>query len=229
MSLKLLVIDTNDAASAMMREAFRLKGADVHMAVDADTGLAMANKNLFDGIFIGMSAKDSNGVEIVQLLRQCSWNLKTPIVLLGRGARSQHLSQALRAGGSFFLPMPREKSGIVKVLNCTRNIMIEERRRYQRISLPMPIRCTVGVRELPHCLINNLSLSGMLLQADGSLKKRNGVDLYFKLDNISPSIELEGIVVRVDPLHRVGIRFVGMSPDIREHVKKRISKEVDSL
>lgn len=229
MSLKLLVIDTDDEASTMMREAFRLKGADVQMAVDADTGLSMANKALFDGIFIGMQANDSNGVEIVQLLRLCSWNLKTPIVLLGRGAKSQYLSQALRAGGSFFLPMPREKSGFMKALNCTRNIMIEERRRYQRISLPGPVRCSVGVRELRNCLIENISLSGLLLQADGTLKKRNKIDLHFKLDIISPSIDLEGIVVRVDPLHRVGVRFVGMSQDIREQVKKRISKDVDSI
>ncbi len=229
MPLKLLVIENDRSAAMLMTQVFTSQGADVQTVGDAAAASALTSQVKFDGIFLELSAADINGVELTQQIRKSSWNARTPIVLVSRNADAQAAARAFQAGGTFFLPRPLKQNAIRRALLSTRAVMIDERRRYSRISLASPLQCFAGARELTGCVASNLSSSGMLFEEDGSLSPQDKVRLSFRLEKGSPFIMARAFVVRVDEARHAGVRFVAMSDDDRERIRKRIAAEVDNL
>ena len=228
MPLKLLVVENERWAATLMAEVFTSQGADVQAASDAASALVLTSRFKFDGIFLELSLTGTDSIELTQSIRQSSWNTKTPIVLVSRNADSRAAARAFQAGGTFFLPRPLKQNAIRRALQSTRAVMIDERRRYSRIPLSSTIQCFVGARELPGCLARNLSSTGMLFEEDGTLNLQDKVRLLFRLEKRSPLVMARALVVRVDDERRAGVRFLAMSNEDRERIRKRIAVEVDN-
>jgi CheY-like chemotaxis protein len=229
MPLKLLVIENDRLAATLMTQVFVSQGADVQTAADATAASALARRIRFDGIFLELGLGSDNGVELTEQIRQSSWNTRTPIILVSRNADARAAARAFQAGGTFFLPKPLKQNAIRRALLSTRAVMLDERRRYSRISLSTPIQCFAGTRELYGCVAHNLSASGMLFQEDGSLTPHEEVRLQFRMEKTNAPIVARARVVRLDQEQRAGARFLAMSFDDRERILKRIAAEVDNL
>jgi CheY-like chemotaxis protein len=229
MPLKLLVIENDRSVAMLMTQVFLSHGADVQTAADATTASALTSRTRFDGIFLELGLAGGNGVELTEHIRQSSWNSRTPIVLVSRNADARAAARAFQAGGTFFLPKPMKQNAVRRALLSTRAVMFDERRRYSRILLGTPLECFVRSRELPGCVVHNLSSSGMLFEHDGSLNQRDEVRLLFRLEKAGSPVMARAVVVRLDGERRAGARFVAMSFDDREKILKRVAAEVDSL
>ena len=229
MPLKLLVIENDRSAAMLMTQVFLSHGAEVQTAADADAASALTSRTKFDGIFLELGLAGGNGVELTEHIRQSSWNSRTPIVLVSRTADARAAARAFQAGGTFFLPKPMKQNAVRRALLSTRAVMLDERRRYSRILLPTPVECFLRNRELPGCMVHNVSSSGMLFQHDGSLSPRDDVRLHFRIEKAASPVVARAVIVRVDGEQRAGARFVAMSFDDRERILKRVAAEVDNL
>jgi hypothetical protein len=107
--------------------------------------------------------------------------------------------------------------------------MFDERHRYSRIPLTIPIQCFVGARELPECKVRNLSSTGMLLAGDGTIHPREKVRLLFRLEENSPIIPARAQVVWVADDQLAGVRFLAIGTDDRKRIRTRIAAEIDNL
>lgn len=229
MPLKLLVIEGDKSASALMTQSFTSQGAEVYAVGDFDAASAMLHEAKFDGIFLDLSLPARGGIELMRRVRDSSRNSKTPVVLLGKSTDSRAAAEAFRAGGTFFLCKPLQRKALRQAFNSARPVMLNERRRYWRIPLSTPLQCLVGGRELSGCLTRNISLSGILVQDNEILQPHNKVLLSFRLAEAGPLIIVRGVVVRRDERGQVGVRFTSINPADHERILNRIAREVDNL
>jgi CheY-like chemotaxis protein len=229
MPLRLLLIENEQPAAALMTQSFTSQGAEVLAVSDFDAASAVLNRARFDGIFLALSAPELRAVELTRQVRKSSWSSNAPIVLLGKTTDSQIAVEAFQAGGTFFLSKPLEQKGLRQALNSTRPVMLQHRRRCWRIPLSNPLQCFTGGREVSGCKIRNLSLSGILFEGNGNLEPNAKVRFSFRLERSEPRLITRGVVVRTDGSGLAGARFTSISPIDRARIVNRIAREVDNL
>jgi CheY-like chemotaxis protein len=227
--LKLLMVDEDPSSRTLLREALEAKEADLFVAHNLQTGSPAVDQYKFDGIFLDLYHPAINAAEFTEQIRVSARNSQTTIVLVGGISSPSAVRRCFSAGANAFLPKPLERNNLQRALSSIRSLILEERRRNRRISLSNPVQCLVGAREVPGCLIRNLSMSGMLLYTDGNLEVREEVRLLFHVDHASPHVMAKGVVVRVDELGQAGIRVDWSSSADRVRVRGCIAKEVDNI
>jgi CheY-like chemotaxis protein len=229
MPLHLLVIENDKSAVSLMTQVFNNFGALVRFAGDSSAASQMVRQAKFDGIFLELSLADVDGIDLTRLIRQSSWNTRTPIALFSRNADAHLAALAFQEGGTFFLPKPLNYNSIRKAILSTRALMIDEYYRYSRISLESPLRCYLGNRELGGCVARNLSSGGMLFDEDGTLHPQDRVRLLFRLEEKSSLLMVHALVVWANEQHRAGVRFLAMSNEDRLQIKRCVASHVYNL
>src|SRR5262249_13003396 len=116
-----------------------------------------------------------------------------------------------------------------QAIKRTRGAMLDERRRYHRVPLAGSLRCSVGEREITGCSVRNVSQTGILFAANGGLQPNNKVLLSFALEPGERPVIVRGEVVRIDAAGQVGCRFLSMTAEDREQIRKWIGHEIDNL
>jgi len=177
MPLKLLIIENDRSAAAVMTQVFSSEGAEVQTVSDAASASVLTSRAKFDGIFLELNLTDMDGIELTQRIRRSSWNSRTPIVLVSRNADAHAAARAFQMGATFYLPL--KGNAIRRALLSTSAVMFDERVRYSRTSFRNPIQCFVGSRELTGCVARNISVNGMLFEGDGTLKPQRGSSSSF--------------------------------------------------
>jgi type IV pilus assembly protein PilB len=104
---RLLVVD--DDPSVCQFVAAALAGAaDVTMAHDSDTGLALIGTQEFDGVLVDNGLPDLSGVEFIRLVRSDPKTLSLPLVLFTGSSSAEVERDARHAGADDFLAKPVE-------------------------------------------------------------------------------------------------------------------------
>jgi CheY-like chemotaxis protein len=229
MPLKLLVVDYDVTTLEMVQDVFHSSSVQICTASDSALAVAPIEEEKFDGFLLEVNMPNVDGCRLARWIRKSSRNGRAPIIHMSTRPDAQTMHRAFEAGGTFFLVKPLERWRLSQLLRSTSGIMLQERRRYWRIPLSIPVHCSVGSRRLSGCTIRNLSVTGMLFQGDGSLHHRAKVRLAFYLSQSFRSlISARGTVVRVDDCGQVGVRFTGLSQADHRRILERISTESDT-
>ena len=229
MPLKLLVVDHDATTLALVEDFFRSNGVDVHSVRDGVQAVAPIVEEKFDGFLLEVNVPNTDGCQLSLWIRQSSRNGRAPIIHMGARPDPQLMHRAFQAGGTFFLVKPLDRGRLMKLFRSTSGIMLQERRRYWRVSLATPSQCAVGSRRISGCLISNLSVTGVLLRCDGSLQPGAKVYLVFALNQSDPcTVCARGTVVRVDASGQAGIRFTCLNHHDHSRILDRIAQESDA-
>ncbi len=228
MKPKVLVAESDATTLELMREVFTLHGISIRAVNDAAEVANLINQQKFDAVFMDLDLPGLDGVEFIRRIRQSSWNRKIPIVIIPERRETHHRLEAFRAGGTFFLEKPLDRTLFTRLLRSTRGAIAEERRRFARIPLQTQVECGTAGRELLG-MSCNLSRDGILFQGDGTLKRGHKVQVSFRLEQHRPAVRAEGVVARVDDMQRVGVRFVPLAPDDAQRLRDFIARQADTL
>lgn len=224
MRLKVLVVDDDVPTLELMREVLISLGVDVHAFRDSELAAALITQEKFDGIFLDLMMPKVDGFELARQIRRSPSNSRSPIVIVTGRSDRKTMDDAFAAGATFFLQKPVNKANLIRLLNSTRGSMLEERRRYKRISLRTEVGCQSGSHKFTG-LSANLSQSGILFESDGSLKPGSSVRLAFRLPEHKAALEVEGVVVRVDEKRRAGVRFTEISAEDRQRLRDLVASQ----
>lgn len=227
MPLKVMVVEDDLATLELMFDVLSSFGVEVRPVSDSEQAAALINQEKFDSIFLDLIMPRINGFELARKIRQSSWNCRTPIVVVTGREAQETMAEAFGAGATFFLQKPVDRAKLLKLLNSTRGTMLEERRRFKRISIRTDVACRVDSREFTGPS-SNLSQEGILFQGDGSLRPGNLVRLSFCLPGQKLPIETKGVVVRIDEKQRAGVRHTEISPEDRSRIGDLIASQSDS-
>lgn len=224
MPLKVLVVDDDVPTLELITEVLSGLGVKVHPLSDSQQAASLINREKFDGIFLDLMMPQVDGFELAQAIRRSSWNRRTPIIIVTGREEKDAITEAFQAGGTFFLRKPVDKAKLTALLNRTRGAMLEERRRFQRVSVRMEVSCRRDARKVIGTS-SNVSQEGILFQGDGSLEPGNELRLSFCLPGQKLPIELEGLVVRLDEKQRVGVRFTEVSAEDRQRLRDFVASQ----
>ena len=104
---RLLVVDDDPSVAAFVQVALT-GSAEVLVAPDAETGLAMVGQQHFDGVLLDNGLPDLSGVEFLRLLRADPSTLTLPVVLFTGSSSPEVEEESRRAGADDFLAKPVE-------------------------------------------------------------------------------------------------------------------------
>ena len=141
MPLKVLVVEDNIPTLELMVEVLTSLGVEVRPIADSQLATAVINAEKFDGIFLDLLMPKPDGFELARQVRRSSWNRRTPIVIVTAREDPTTMQEAFAAGGTFFLQKPVDRRKLIRLLNSTRGTMLEERRRYKRVSVHTEVVC----------------------------------------------------------------------------------------
>lgn len=125
----------------------------------------------------------------------------------------------------FILQQPLSLDLITRSLRAARNLMLQERRRFFRYAIELPVTLISGGEELKvRC--TNLSAGGMALQANTVMEPNWTGRLRFELPEKGGTIDAKAEVAWMLPDKTTGVRFTMISDTLRTQLEQWISARV---
>jgi two-component system, OmpR family, response regulator MprA len=103
-SVRVLLIEDDDAVRAAIRRALALDGYEVFEAPDAEEGLRQAREDVPDAVVLDLGLPDRDGLEVCRQLRL--GGDRTPILMLTARAAIDERVEGLEAGADDYLVKP---------------------------------------------------------------------------------------------------------------------------
>jgi CheY-like chemotaxis protein len=220
-SLKLLIVEDDNASLELMTEVFTSLEAEVRPVSDSQKAAGLVNQERFDGIFLDLEMPNLHGFDLARLIRKSSRNKSTPIVIVTGRDQRDTMQQAFTIGATFYLQKPVDRQKLSILFRTVRGGMLENRRRHTRVPIQTEVTCTVGSRTI-RGLTWNLSQGGMQVEA-GGLEPKDTVRVSFQLPVSGVLLEAAGTVVWAKET-RQGIQFTNVSPKIEQSIREFISE-----
>lgn len=195
---KILVVEDETAMLHLLGEVLGSMGAEPQLAASSVQASELIEHKKFDGVFLDLRMPEIDGLELARRIRRSKLNAHVPLVIVTGVDRLTAVKESFDAGANFYLQKPVTPAKIRQVLNASRGMMLEERRRYQRAPVSLRIRCRwEGGQAVGQSV--NLSASGVSLNMDGPPPEGTEVILAFELPGNPEPLRLTGNIVRVNP------------------------------
>jgi CheY-like chemotaxis protein len=110
---KILLVEDNEANRDMLSRRMERKGYNVILAVDGESGVAMARAEAPDLILLDMSLPVLDGWEATRLLKADATTQRIPVIALTAHAMSGDREKAIEAGCDDYDTKPVEMSRLL--------------------------------------------------------------------------------------------------------------------
>ncbi|MBI4462931.1 MAG: PilZ domain-containing protein [Acidobacteria bacterium] len=213
--LKILVIEQDARSLRQMDQLLRERGAIPRCLTSSEDAADLINREKFDGVIVDWDLANEGGRQFTERVRKSLSNSRVPITMLSARHSARAAAEGFHTGVTFFLSKPVGPPEVRRLINVCRASMLEERRRYQRARLEVPVQCTWENKRVTGKTID-ISSSGLLLRLRESPEPGSPLRLDFTLPKIGRRFEIEALVARITPDNEVGVKFMGLSREQRE-------------
>ncbi|HEY1265033.1 MAG TPA: PilZ domain-containing protein [Terriglobales bacterium] len=178
----------------------------LHIDVDVESEIEAAwgrlHKSKVDAVIVDCDTPGSRN-----FLRRIQRALPGPApVIIASGTRSQ---EGMRAtGATFVVEKPVSVEQAVRTLSAARNLILNERLRYYREPLDLPVWITRQTGRRLKCRVVNVSKGGTKVVSGKPLDFSEDVSLNFALPRTRTSLQALGKVAWADKHGNAGIRFL---------------------
>jgi CheY-like chemotaxis protein len=212
---KILIVD--DVATFIEKEKTILSRADFQLfsATSGKEALALHRAKEMDLIITDLDMPDMSGDRLCTAIRKDPTLKKVSVIIVSSGGKAE-LERTERCGANAHVAKPIKP---VQLLEKVSQLLdVPERKSYRVI-----LKVTVNGKDRNEsffCSSRNISSSGMLIETDKFLEKRDRISCSFFLPN-SERITVEGEIVRIvqeGKAYHYGIRYIDMSAQQRSAV-----------
>lgn len=204
-NLELLAVSNDYSALKVIVSACQGLGARLESLSSITGASEHVRRNKVDGVIVDMKMEGARA--FIESIRNAGSNHAT--VVFACTESPQQSQQALQAGANMLVQKPVQFDNLVSLLKAAAPMLEEERRRYFRHSLVIPLTiCHNGVQH--RALTSNMSQTGMAIRSFRPFESRSPVEFSFQLPS-GPSVKGQGEVMWIDSEGRVGIRFIFLS------------------
>jgi hypothetical protein len=137
------------------------------------------------------------------------------IIVSGSGGR-KHLEAQ---GASFVFEKPISVEQAVHTLSAARNMILDERLRYHRATLDLPVSLTSERKKSQRAHLLNLSQGGIGVRLEDPQLNPGQVDVDFTLPGTRIAFKFCGQVAWKDKQGNAGIRFVEAAPEMKRELQ----------
>lgn len=155
-----------------------------------------------------------------------------PLIIVSGSSGRKHLESQ---GASFVFEKPISVEQAVHTLSAARNMILDERLRYHRATLDVPVSLTPGTltsekktglaktRQRAHLL--NLSQGGIGVLLQDPQQTTGRVNVNFKLPGTKLAMKFLGEVAWKDKQGNAGIRFVEAAPRMKRELQLWLERQ----
>jgi c-di-GMP-binding flagellar brake protein YcgR len=134
------------------------------------------------------------------------------------------LRSAFELGAHFVLYKPISSERAKTSFRAVRALMKRERRRNIRVAIEIPVTLTIKNGDgQQRAVTSDLSEGGMAIQPSTRPKRMGAMSVQFTLPGTAQVVKCMGEVAWENNGRQTGVRFVDMSPEIRDRLKAWIS------
>ena len=212
---KILIAESDPALMHTLNSTLSAMGAETVCLTDGNQGDNYINRQKFDGFFVDYRMPGVDGIELAKMIRASGPNRTSTLVMLADGADTSALKDSFRTGANFVLQKPLNAGHIGSMLNASRGMMLEERRRHQRANSDFILLCQWNNTDT-RGICANISATGCLADLREVPDAGTVAALEFTLPGDSKPLKIKTIVVRVTKDEQVAFQFANL-----EHAQKK--------
>lgn len=200
-NLDLLAVSNDYSALKVIVSACQGLGANLQSISSITGANDHVRRNKVDGVIVDMHMEGAPA--FIEMVRKVGSNHAALVFACTES--SVQSQQALQAGANLLVQKPVVFENLVNLLTASAPMLEEERRRYFRHPLVVPI--TVSHNGIQHrALTSNMSQTGMAIRSFRVFESQSPVEFSFELPS-GPVVKGNGEVVWIDSEGRVGIKF----------------------
>lgn len=221
MELRSLLLSQDQEMIDVLQRALLDLGIGVEVYSTADWACEDLSDSRFDAVIVDCDVTGASGV--LQMLRTTANNSRALTFAITNNDNSLHSAFGLGANLTMQKPISVERAR--SSLRAAYGLIIQERRRYFRLALDIPVR--VSPDERTHWVGNTMNISegGMALRSDDDLQLNSVVKLAFLLPGHKSELEVRAIVVWKDVRGHAGLRFEPMSVLTRQKLNDWLAEQ----
>ena len=220
---KILVVEDDTAALRQLEATLKAMGAAPKCFASSKKAAELLNKEKFDGAFLDWDTPELSGEQLTKLIRHSKSNAKIPIAMITEHTDTRSIAQGFQMGVTFFLSKPIGQKELGRLLNASRGAMLEERRRYARVPLSVPVHCLWGEKKITAKTID-VSAGGLLLALGNAPAAGTEVSVDFTLAGLPP-FNLKAEVAHASG-SQCGLKFARVTPEQRDALKSFVDRHL---
>ncbi len=143
------------------------------------------------------------------------------IIVSGSGGR-KHLESK---GASFVFEKPISVEQAVHTLSAARNMILDERLRYHRATLDVPVSLIGGSKSRQRAHLQNLSQGGIGVHLQDPQQASGTVNVNFTLPGTKLAMKFQGEVAWKDKQGNAGIRFVEAAHTMKRELQLWLERQ----
>ncbi len=200
-----------------------LGGLHMDVAVESEPQRALARltKTKVDALIVDC---DLNGTcqFFRELQREAPRASTVPLVIMG-SSPAKHDMEGTGAMYAFDKPISVEQA--VRTLSAARNMILDGRLRYHRAGLEAPVTLLGRHQKRAEGQLINLSQGGLQVRVDDGFDTAEASRVAFELPGTKSGVKAEVEVAWSDKQGNVGIRFVNMTPEMKNTLRLWLAKQ----
>lgn len=215
---KILVVDDEAQMLSLLGEVLASMGIEPRCVQSSQEAAMLINRDKFDGVLLDWFMPELDGLKLAERIRWSKANSTCPLIMLTGNQDPDAMRQCFRVGINFFLQKPATVERIQYLVNAARDLMLQERLRYQRVPLQIPVHCQWLVQDFEQKSMGetvNLSTSGLLARLEVMPPPGGILQIRFALPGEPPAFSCTACAVRHAPGGQVGMRFVNLTREDR--------------
>ncbi len=221
--LKVLVVDDDQAMLKLLNEVLSSLGVQPVPVASSVKAAKLIETEKFDGIFLDLLMPEMDGFELAAKIRASSLNATVPIAVVSGSTDPKARQKAHEAGAAFFLYKPFDRKQLALLLNTTRGIMLQERRRSKRVGLMAPVSIEDGGNK-GNGTISNVSEGGIAFNTPMKLEAGKKVKLTFRVPGMAEPIAPTAQILGVDA-NRVACQFAEIKGSEKDAIKDYVATQ----
>ncbi len=143
------------------------------------------------------------------------------IIVSGSGGR-KHLESK---GASFIFEKPISVEQAVHTLSAARNMILDERLRYHRATLDVPVSLIGAAKNRQKAHLLNLSQGGIGVRLQKPAQTSGKVNVNFTLPGTKQAMKFQGEIAWKDKQGNAGIRFVEAAPRMKRELQLWLERQ----
>jgi PilZ domain len=196
----------------------------LHIGVDVESEPERARiklaKSKIDALIIDCDL--TGAAEFLKGLKKGAIGNAVPLIIVsGSGSRKQLESN----GASYIFEKPISVEQAVHTLSAARNMILDERLRYHRETLDVPVSLTYTAKNRQRAHLMNLSQGGIGVRLQRPHRTIGPVRVSFILPETRLSMKFLGRVAWKDKRGNAGIRFVESAPRTKRQLQLWLERQ----
>jgi len=196
----------------------------LHIGVDVESEPERARtklaKSKIDALIIDCDLFGASG--FLEALQDGTIRNAVPLIIVSGSAGRKHLESK---GASFVFEKPISVEAAVHTLSAARNMILDERLRYHRATLDVPVSLTGAAKSRQRAHLLNLSQGGIGVRLQKPQHTAGTVIVNFTLPGTRQAMKFQGEVAWKDRQGNAGIRFVDAAPRMRRELQLWLERQ----